>query len=105
MLISGNLHPNCKLITQLSRSTKWEIDYDPLESANVPAARLEAGSGHEGSSIEPYDNRTIDGETGTSVRSSARRGKQAILNVGEDLEFFTKLLPIPFVDGILRPCE
>ena len=70
----------------------------------APVARLEAGNGHEGSSIEPYDDRTIDGESSASERSSARRGKQAILNECEDLEFFTKLLPIPFVDGILRPC-
>ena len=49
------------------------------------------GSGHEGSSIEPLDNRTIDGETASRERCSTRRREQAVLDERQNLELFTQL--------------
>src|SRR5258708_2203017 len=72
---------------------------------NVPAARMKAGSGHEGRLIESLNDRTIDGELAARERRSSRSRKQAILDQRQNLELFTQLAPVSFVDRILGPLE
>lgn len=79
------------------------IDPAHLLEVSVPVARLEAGNGHEGGSIEPYDDRTIDGESGASEWHATRARQQAIRHKRQDIEFLAKLTSIAACNGGWRP--
>ena len=63
------------------------------------------GSGHEGNSIEPLNDRTIDGEVTGRERCPTGRCKQAILDESQNLELLTQLTTVSFVNCILGPGE
>ena len=64
-----------------------------------------AGSGREEGLIKPLHDRAINGEAGASEFAAARTGNQAILDEGQDLEFFTHLTSIALTDRVLCPFE
>src|SRR5580700_5468870 len=74
-----------------------------LTNKNVPAARVKAGGGHEGRSIQPLNDGTIDGETAGRERCATRLRNEAILDESQNLELFTQLALVSLGNCILGP--
>ena len=70
---------------------------------NAPRCQIVQDSGREQLSIEPLNDRTIDGELAARERRARRPRKQAVLDESQNLELFAQLAPVSFVDCIPGP--
>jgi hypothetical protein len=83
---------------------RWSFLISELENARARCPSDDRG-GHEGTSIEPLNDGTINGETGAPERRPSQPSKEAVLNVSQNLELLTQLSPVSVGNCGLGPRE